>query len=142
MKVIIKVLVLVLQFQQMVWTIKNQFEPIKNVIYSISRQYRSSSTSLLTCHYEKLLNLHSSHPASFFFFPRILDLFFLDFFSLLNYSSPLSSTAMRSCIPYSHTRRKYVCYFPKNFRVHHKGQIYHYTHYSDEASEVCGHLSI
>lgn len=69
------------QFQQMVWTIKSQFEPIKNVIYSISRQYRSTSTSLLICHYKEQINLHPSHPMTFcpeswiFFFFTLAKLF-------------------------------------------------------------------
>lgn len=87
------------QFQQMVWTIKSQFEPIKNVIYSISRQYHSSSTSLLICHYKDQINLHLSHSMTFCLeFWIFLSFFF--FFPLLNYSSPLSSTAMWPSITY------------------------------------------
>lgn len=56
---------------------------------------------------------------------------------------------MWASIPYSHTQKIYairissvhVARFLKNLKVHRKGQIYHYTHYSDETSEVCGHLS-
>lgn len=89
------------QFQQMVWTIKSQFEPIKNVIYSVSRQYRSGSTSLLICHYKEQINLHPSHPMTFCPEFWISFLFFFLFAKLFLSSQFHSNVGIHSLFPHA-----------------------------------------
>lgn len=97
------------QFQQMVWTIKSQFEPIKNVIYSISRQYRSGSTSLLICHHKEQINLHPSHTMTFC--PEFWIFFFFSFAKLFLSSQFHSNDGIHSLFRHTNIYINIYTYF-------------------------------